>query len=107
VARYWLSMDFGVDCDATGLFAALDRQGAAECGEGVATFESDQSREAIEQTLLSAAAPGGTGPMSRAGRLYLIGPGADGKTTGRFILGGRKRPPWDGCAEDFSDTTDE
>lgn len=58
--RYWISFDLGLQGDYQPLYARLDKQdyekpgdhqGAKECGDNVATFVSDKSREQIEQEL--------------------------------------------------------
>ena len=95
--RYWISFDLGLQGDYASLYAWLDKQGAKECGDNVATLISDMSREQIAQrvtTLLSS---------ERNPRVYII----DMKEGGKFFLGKRKFPPWKGYAEIESDSGEE
>lgn len=108
-------MDFAAGADFTRLFAWLDSMGAKECGEGVAAFRSDADRSSLENRLRSLVSPRGVrapnvGRRNRPdstdprARLYLVGQGDNGQgTIGRFISGGRKRPPWDGWATNMED----
>ena len=83
--------------DYTSLYAWLDNHEAKECGEGVATFCSDASREEIANEL-SEILRDEPNP-----RVYIISK-ANG---GRFFLGKRKFPPWKGFAEVEVDSGDE
>ena len=105
-ARYWISFDLGLQGDYQALYAWLDKQdykergdgeGAKECGDNVATFVSDKSREQIEGELKTRLSG------QRNPRIYII----TKDSGGRFIFGKRKFPPWKGYAEVESDGGDE
>ena len=87
--RYWLSYDLGIRGDYQGLYEWLDSKGAKECGDSVATFQSDRTAKELEQELKDV-----LGESSRA-RLYLISRSNGGK----FLLGSRKSAPWAGFFE--------
>lgn len=98
VRRFWVSFDLGLQGNYDSFYKWLDRQdykdlgdrlGAKECGDNVATFVSDGSREMIAKQIKTILGPG------RKARVYII----TLKEGGRFFLGGRKLPPWKGYAE--------
>lgn len=85
MARYWLSFDLGFLSESDKLFEWLDSHDAKECGDGVATFQSDRSKSQISKDIARL--------VDDETRLYLI----DMKSGGRFISGRRKKKaPWDG-----------
>jgi hypothetical protein len=87
MARYWLSFDLGFLSESDKLFEWLDSHDAKECGDGVATFQSDRSKSQISKDISRL--------VDDETRLYLI----DMKSDGRFISGKRKKKaPWDGYA---------
>lgn len=95
----WLIMDFGIKSNVQPLFEWLDRNHAKECGEGAAVFWSTLTPDQLEKEL--------TGLVDLGTRLYLIS--RDPKTDrirGKFVVGGRKTPPWQGYAQDYRDTLD-
>jgi len=93
--RFWLSIDIGFLSDHERLYEWLDRHEARGCGDNVATFVSEQSRNDIVQEL--------AGLVDKDCRLYLI----DKTAGGKFILGRRKRrAAWDGYAKVTADTDD-
>ncbi|MFZ0774095.1 MAG: hypothetical protein WCA49_12010 [Candidatus Sulfotelmatobacter sp.] len=89
MTRYWLSFDLGLQGDYNSLYSWLDKQGAQECGDSVATFKSNKTREQIAIELKDL--------FEEKGKLrvYLIGMQRGGK----FLLGKRKRAPWTGYAD--------
>ena len=106
MTRYWISFDLGLQGNYEDLYAWLDRQdykdkgdrqGAKECGDNVATFVSDKSRNAIEKEVI--ANLGG----QRNARIYIVTMAGGGK----FVLGKRKFAPWKGYAEVASDSGEE
>ena len=99
MARFWLSYDLGLRGDYQPLYQWLDEVQAQECGDGVATFVSENSREKIAKSLKRIAKSGG--------RFYLIGKNKAGKVVGGFISGGRKRAPWAGFAESLAESDEE
>lgn len=84
--RYWLSYDLGLRGKYEELYAWLDGQKAKECGDNVATFVSDKTREQITRELKRIVGP--------AARVYLI----TMKEGGKFIIGKRRAAPWAGYA---------
>ena len=96
-SRYWISFDFGLGGNYRDFYQWLDTREASECGIGVATFLSAQTRDDIaselKQLLRHQLNP----------RIYLISM----KQGGRFILGGRKASPWTGFAVRDANAVDE
>ncbi len=99
MARYWLSYDLGLRGNYEQLYEWLDRLDARECGEAMATFESEKTREQIKSDLGKL--------LGKSARVYLIGKKASGKFTGSFILGRRRRSSWQGYAVMGSETEEE
>jgi hypothetical protein len=97
--RFWLSYDFGFQGDYGPLYIWLDKAKARECGDSVATFQKDQTREQVARDLSRV--------TKRKGRMYLIGKNKAGKIVGGFILGGRKHSPWLGFAESATEADEE
>lgn len=88
--RYWLSFDLGLRGDYDALYAWLDEQGAKECGDSVATFQSKKTREEIVKEVKRVL------DDKKNPRVYIIST----KSGGKFVLGKRKlRAPWSGYAE--------
>jgi hypothetical protein len=95
--RYWLSFDLGLTGEYTELYAWLDYHQAKECGDGVATFRSDKSREKIKKEIGRLLNP------KRNPRIYLISMHQGGK----FIFGRRKVAPWTGYSQTLIDSDEE
>ncbi|MBV8771887.1 MAG: hypothetical protein JO166_06085 [Deltaproteobacteria bacterium] len=96
--RFWLSFDLGLRGNYEQLYQWLDAAGSQECGDNVATFVMNKTAEQITTELSSI--------LGTNARVYLIGPGKEGRLTGRFVLGRRKKtPPWSGYA--VAETEDE
>lgn len=89
MTRYWLSFDLGLQGDYNSLYSWLDKQGAQECGDSVATFKSKKTREQIAIELKDIF------EEKSKPRLYLISMQRGGK----FLSGKRKRAPWTGYAD--------
>ena len=98
----WISYDFGLKGDYTGLFTWLDNHNAFECGNGLAFFRydignlkiSDNSKELVNKISSDIKE---YVKLSKADRLYIIW--KDGLTNhvrGEFISGNRKQAPWEG-----------
>ena len=95
--RYWVSFDLGLRGNYDDLYGWLDSQGAKDCGDGVATFVSNKSREQIIRELKNLARPANLSEVSghrTAARIYLI----TRKEGGKFIVGKRRAAPWTGYA---------
>lgn len=82
--RYWLSFDLGLRGKYEKLYEWLDNMEAKECGDSVATFKTEKTREQIEQELSEF--------LDEKARIYII----DLKKGGKFIFGKRKVAPWAG-----------
>lgn len=94
--RYWVSFDLGLHGDYMELYEWLDRNGAKECGDSVATFVSNKTRAQIGGELSRI-----IGSEKKA-RVYIIR-----KQGGRFILGKRKVAPWAGYSQEFVQSGEE
>lgn len=97
--RYWLSFDLGLRGNYGDLYVWLDKIGAQECGDNLATFTSKRNREQIEAEL--------TQLVGHTGRLYIISRRPDGPVTGKFMLGRRKPAPWLGYSQTAVDVEEE
>jgi hypothetical protein len=95
----WISYDLGVEGDYQGLYGWLDSKKALECGDSMAfmkmklnSYESlidDIKRELKESVSLK-----------KGDRIYLICFDNKKIIRGRFILGKRKRSPWEGFSSE-------
>ena len=95
--RYWISFDLGLQGEYDQLFGWLDRQQAKECGDNVATFQSDKTREQLRKDLSKILDP------RRNPRLYII----NRKQGGKWIFGKRKVAPWTGYGQVLAEEGDE
>lgn len=92
--RFWLSYDLGLRGDYSGLYEWLDSKDAKECGDSVATFLTDRTKEELEEEIKEIL------PENSKARVYLIAPTGNGKLLGKFLLGRRKSAaPWTGFFE--------
>lgn len=91
--RIWLSFDLGVAGDYEGMYAWLDDKGAKECGNSVASFMFPSDNGDPVTSLKSEIEDAVT--LNKRSRVYVVY-GHEGKYKGRFVVGGRKNPPWDG-----------
>ena len=88
----WLSYDLGVTGDYEGLYSWLDDRGAKECGDSVAYFPFSHDGDMIESLKADL---GSVVSLNKRTRIYVVYKD-EGKLKGRFIIGGRKRAPWEG-----------
>ena len=89
----WLSYDLGIRGDYEGLYAWLDDHDARECGDSVAylAYSYDGSLpDSLKSDLHSAIS------IDKRTRIYAVYRNRKGSLKGRFIIGGRKRAPWEG-----------
>ncbi len=93
--RYWLSFDLGLRGKYEELYEWLDKLEAQECGDNVATFETEKTREQINDEL--------SGLLDEKARVYII----NRKKGGKFILGKRKPAPWVGYAKVSLESAEE
>ena len=90
MTRYWLSFDLGLQGNYDALYSWLDQHQAKECGDSIATFQSNKARDQLAKELKDL-----LGETKNA-RIYII----NKKSGGKFVLGRRKlRAPWNGYAE--------
>lgn len=98
----WISYDFGLKGDYTGLYTWLDNNNAVECGNGLAfcnfetsnlpsTTSSSEMIKNIEKDLKDHI------KLSKTDRLYIIWKDSlTQKVKGEFVSGARKQSPWEG-----------
>ena len=92
----WLSYDFGLKGDYTGLYTWLDEHNAIECGHGIAflhweTKDAAHLTDEIENNLKESV------KLSKSDRIYVIWKEpTKGKIKGNFINGARRQSPWVG-----------
>lgn len=98
MGRYWLSYDLGLKGNYDELYTWLDGLRAMECGESVATFDTDMTFQQIREQLEPI--------VGTKARIYLVGKDLDGKWHGRWLLGKRRRAAWAGYAEVASQEED-
>ena len=98
----WISYDFGLKGDYTGLFTWLDNHQAVECGTGLAFFRYDigdlnisaEPRELVKKLTADIKE---YVKLSKSDRLYIIWKDSNtNKVKGDFINGSRKQAPWEG-----------
>ncbi|MGB8887873.1 MAG: CRISPR-associated endonuclease Cas2 [Candidatus Korobacteraceae bacterium] len=87
--RYWISYDLGLRGNYDQLYAWFDKYSARECGDSVATFLSEKTREQLTKELSQIVDP------DKNPRIYII----TMKQGGKFIYGRRKPAPWTGYAQ--------
>jgi hypothetical protein len=101
----WLSFDLGVRGDYEALYAWLDAHEAKECGPGIAylkyRFKNDflaELQSELETVLEDTARP----------RIYIIHTvGKEKGAAGRWLIGGRKSPPWAGFGPGNGEEVDQ
>lgn len=103
--RVWLSFDLGVSGDYEGMYAWLDEKGAKECGDSVASFMFPGDNGDLVASLKSELE--NEVKLNKRSRIYVVY-NHGGKYKGKFVVGGRKNPPWDGYGihEDAGDDED-
>ena len=100
--RIWLSFDLGVSGDYDGMYAWLDDKQAQECGPSVASFLCSQEHDlvpSLKSEIKEAVV------LNKRSRIYVVYKDDQGRSKGRFLIGGRKNPPWDGYGR--HDETDD
>jgi hypothetical protein len=91
----WLSFDLGVRGDYEGIYTFLDAHGAKECGDSLGGFTYEFKNDLIDDLTKDLKKEV---KFDKRSRVYVIYLGKDGKLKGRFIIGGRRTPPWAGRA---------
>lgn len=90
--RVWLSYDLGIRGNYSSLYEWLDKYNAKECGDSVATFIFEYSKNSRNELLEDLES---NVELDENARIYLIST-TGGKIGGRFIKGRRKSSPWEG-----------
>lgn len=101
--RIWLSFDLGVSGDYEGMYAWLDDKGARECGDSVASFVFPTDNGDLVASLKSEIESSVT--LNKRSRIYVVY-NDQGRYKGKFVVGGRKNPPWDGYGT-YGETDDD
>ena len=89
----WLSYDLGVKGDYENLYRWLDQREARECGDSLAFVRIEYSDDVFAEVRDSLFT---NVKMTDASRFYMLARNKEDKIRGRFIIGGRKVPPWTG-----------
>ena len=99
----WISYDLGASGDYEGLYAWLDDHDAKECGDSVAclrfSYEGD-ILEALEKDIRDAVS------LNKRSRIYVVFSGQN-NVRGRFVIGRRKRGPWEGYGTNAAGEVDD
>jgi hypothetical protein len=90
----WVSFDLGIHGDYEGMYTWLDQHKAKECGDSVACFWYEHPGDLLQDIKQDLTAKVS---FNTNHRVYVIRL-EDGKPRGKFILGGRRAPPWAGHA---------
>jgi len=98
----WISFDLGVRGDYEGIYQFLDGHAAKECGDSLAFLHFEFKNDLFADLKKDLK---GSVKTDKRTRIYVIFPEENGRHKGRFLVGGRKRPPWTGYAT--SDQTEE
>lgn len=96
--RYWLSYDLGLRGNYEDLYEWLDNMEAVECGESLASFVTDKTRDQIVKEIKAL--------LDKNARVYVISKYKD-KYVGKFVLGKRKRAPWTGYGSAIEEEEEE
>ena len=98
IKTFWLSYDLGLKGDYEGLYQWLDNHQAKECGSALAVFKRNVSSDDFAEDIKSELAA--NVKFKDSDRIYLVWRD-DKLNKGQFIIGGRKRAPWEGYASTF------
>ncbi len=109
--KIWLSYDLSLNGDYEGLYRWLDKRRAEECGSGLAVFQftfssSDLTDSAEAQELLDSIKEYMHINEIRD-RIYAVWGRNSRRIAGRFLVGNRKRAPWEGMAGLGTDVSDD
>jgi hypothetical protein len=88
----WLSYDLGLRGDYSGLYTWLANKDAKECGDSIAVFKVNVTGDIVDTITneLKEAVK-----FTATDRVYIIYKDKD-LNKGKFIIGNRKRSPWEG-----------
>ena len=102
-ARIWMSFDLGVRGDYSGMYEFLDAHQAKECGDSIGFFSFEYKKDLLAEFLKELKQQVN---FDKRSRVYLIYPTEDKRHKAKFIIGGRKSPPWAGHAQSNDDEED-
>ena len=91
----WLSYDLGVDGDYENLYAWLDGKDAKECGDSMAVFRYENSKDIADKLKNDIE---NHVDIRTKDRIYIIFRNQEDVMKGKFIWGSRKKAPWSGYA---------
>lgn len=93
---FWLSYDLGIKGDYTGLYTFLDSVDAKECGDSIAYFQKDYGNDFLDSLINELKS---CINFNHTDRIYVVYSDNDtNKSKGKWLIGGRKRAPWEGYA---------
>jgi hypothetical protein len=104
VPTVWMSYDLGVEGDYEGLYEWLALHEAKECGESLAHFPYPFRQSLVRELTADLRRKI---KLGRRSRIYLIFEDGKGSVRGKFIVGGRRRPPWEGYGGSADQSEDE
>lgn len=102
-ALVWISFDLGIRGDFEGMYHFLDDHEAKECGDSIATFRFEYKKDLLAELLKELKA---NVTFDRRSRVYAIYSNANGKISGKFLIGKRKVPAWSGFGSAEHDEVD-
>ena len=100
----WISYDLGIRGDYPSLYSWLDENDATECGNSIAFLRYSYKKDLLKELKDDLKNAGAVGEKSRVYVVYLNS--EKHRVQGRFLMGGRKSPPWAGFASSDSDEID-
>jgi hypothetical protein len=89
----WMSFDLGVEGDYEGLYEWLAVHEARECGDSLAHFPYPFRKDLVRELTADLKRKV---KLGRRNRVYLIFADGKGSVRGKFIVGGRRCPHWEG-----------
>jgi hypothetical protein len=95
----WISYDFGLKGDYSGLYKWLDNHKAIECGIGLAFIKYEVISESSDFKIVDEISEKlkESVKLSKSDRVYIIWKDdIEDKVKGRFLNGNRKQSPWEG-----------
>lgn len=104
-AAIWVGYDLGVNGDYDGLYTWLAQQQAEECGDSLAFIRNYEYQGEIDAALRKDIAKAIN--LGKRVRIYAIWKDSKGNRRGRFLIGGRRQPPWHSYAPGAAGDVDD
>jgi hypothetical protein len=109
---FWLSYDFGLRGNYTGLFTFLDNHDAIDCGNGLAYFLYDNpsnlnSENLVDKIKLELSDLVAPSPSDRVYMIWRDEESTTSKVKGKFIFGNRKAAAWNGYSNLVKNNSNE